>query len=51
VDIRFANFSRTIRGDGCHQSEKEKPTLSFRAVPLDQSLKARIASQRIPYRI
>jgi hypothetical protein len=42
--IRFANFSRPFTTMGVFDNEKEKPTLSFRVVPLDQSLKARIAS-------
>jgi hypothetical protein len=46
--IRFANFSRAIAMTAVADRKAPKPALDFGVVPVDQSLKARIASQRIP---
>jgi len=50
VVVRFELFLCHAR-DGAVDSGIQNPALSFRVVPVDQSLKARIASKRIPDRI
>jgi hypothetical protein len=44
-------FSRHSSMMAVVDGEKQKPTLGFRVVPVEQSLKARIASKRVPDRI
>jgi hypothetical protein len=49
--VRFANSSRASCREWAVFEKETSAKLSFRVVLVDQCLKARIASQRVPHRI